>query len=304
MVCQFWPIQFWPIHFWPILFCVVVVGFVLCVVCCVLCCCVLCIVCCVLCVCVCGGCVQASPPDPPPPDPPSAGPPFRRTPLRRTAQNFGLFFPLPPRFHSFLPLFWSFSLNFGGVFEDRDPQMCTFGKQSKITTKNNLKKSKQLIFQHLKPQLWPKSVWPKSAMTERTPEHPNTQTSAHLHICTSACVHITPPTPEHLPHLPHLPHHPHHPHHPPKHLNTQTLKGPSFSFFFLLFFLASVSFIFSNYLSFSFIFFHFYIFLHHFSFFFHFSFIFHHCLSVLFEYHFLSLSSFFLLLFLCWVLKI
>ena len=51
-------------------------------------------------------------PDPPPPDRPK----FRAFSLS-SRHNF----------HSFLPLFWSFSLNFGGVFEDRDPQMCTFG---------------------------------------------------------------------------------------------------------------------------------------------------------------------------------
>ena len=90
--------------------------------CCVLCCCVLC--CCVvllLCCCCCVVCVWWV----------CSGPlrrtALRRTALRRTAQNFALFFfPLPPQFSLFSPLFWSFSLNFGGVFEDRDPQMCTF----------------------------------------------------------------------------------------------------------------------------------------------------------------------------------
>ena len=53
---------------------------------------------------------------------------LRRTALRRTAQNFALFFPSPaPVFIFFSLSCWSFSLNFGGVFEDRDPQMCTFG---------------------------------------------------------------------------------------------------------------------------------------------------------------------------------
>ena len=37
------------------------------------------------------------------------------------------FFTLPPQFSFFLPLLGVLSLNFGGVFEDRDPKMCTFG---------------------------------------------------------------------------------------------------------------------------------------------------------------------------------
>ena len=41
--------------------------------------------------------------------------------------KFRAFFPSPAVFYSFFPLFWSFSLNFGGVFEDRDPEMCTSG---------------------------------------------------------------------------------------------------------------------------------------------------------------------------------
>ena len=70
-------------------------------------------VCCSVLLCVCVlGVFKASLPDP----------------LRRTAQNFALFFSSSR--HSFI-LFslscWSFSLNFGGVFEDRDPQRCTFG---------------------------------------------------------------------------------------------------------------------------------------------------------------------------------
>ena len=70
-----------------------------------------------LCVCVCGGCVQGSPPDN-----------LRRTPFRRTAQNFALFLPSPATvFILFSLSCWPFSLNFGGVFEDRDPQLCTFG---------------------------------------------------------------------------------------------------------------------------------------------------------------------------------
>ena len=51
------------------------------------------------------------------PGPPSAGPPKISL----------FFFPFPPPFPLFLSLSGVFSLNFGGVFEDRDPQMCTFG---------------------------------------------------------------------------------------------------------------------------------------------------------------------------------
>ena len=128
--------------FCVVCFCLFVVC-VLCVVCCVfLCCCVLCcccvvvVVCCVLCCCCCCVCVvgvfRASLPDPPPPDlpPPDLPPPDPPPPdpLRRTAQNFALFFPSPATvFILFSLSCWSFSLNFGGVFEDQDPQMCTFG---------------------------------------------------------------------------------------------------------------------------------------------------------------------------------
>ena len=56
-------------------------------------------------------------------DRPSPGPPFPWT-----TQNFALFFSLSRRkIRSFLPSLGVFSLNFGGVFEDRDAQMCTFG---------------------------------------------------------------------------------------------------------------------------------------------------------------------------------
>ena len=52
--------------------------------------------------------------------PPSAGPP-----------KFRFFFPLSRHnFLSFFPLFRVLSLNFGGVFEGRDPEMCTFGLSS------------------------------------------------------------------------------------------------------------------------------------------------------------------------------
>ena len=57
------------------------------------------------------------PPDPPPPDRPSPGPP-----------KISLFFSsLHRKFHSFFSLWEVFSLNFGGVFEGRGAQMCTFG---------------------------------------------------------------------------------------------------------------------------------------------------------------------------------
>ena len=111
------------------------------VLCCVVLCCVLCVVCvvCVLCAFVfswvlwcCGVVVvfkifvgvskiwvlpRTPLPWTPPPRTPSAGPP-----------KISLFFPLPPQF-SFLSssLLRVFSWNFGGVFEGRDLQMCTFG---------------------------------------------------------------------------------------------------------------------------------------------------------------------------------
>ena len=44
------------------------------------------------------------------------------------AQNFAFFFSLSRRkFRSFFSLWGVFSLNFGGVFEGRGAQMCTFG---------------------------------------------------------------------------------------------------------------------------------------------------------------------------------
>ena len=51
----------------------------------------------------------------------------RTAPSARTAQNFALFFSLPPEISFFLLSLGVFSLNFGGVFEGRHPQMCTFG---------------------------------------------------------------------------------------------------------------------------------------------------------------------------------
>ena len=41
--------------------------------------------------------------------------------------KFRSFFRLPPPFRSFCLSLCVFLLNFGGVCEDRDPQMCTFG---------------------------------------------------------------------------------------------------------------------------------------------------------------------------------
>ena len=49
--------------------------------------------------------------------------PSRRPPFPWTALNFALFSLSP----AFLPSLEVFSWNFGGVFERRDPQMCTFG---------------------------------------------------------------------------------------------------------------------------------------------------------------------------------
>ena len=94
MVWQFWPIQFGPILF----LCVVVVGFerVLCCLFLLVCCVCVCVCVCVLCVVCVVGVFRAPLPDPP---------------------KFRSFFSLSHHnFYSFLPLFWSFSLNFGGVF--------------------------------------------------------------------------------------------------------------------------------------------------------------------------------------------
>ena len=66
---------------------------------------------------------RASPPDPPPPDPPPPDPP-PPDPPPPDCPKFRSFFPFPSIFILFFPLFLSFSWN---VFEDRDPQMCTFG---------------------------------------------------------------------------------------------------------------------------------------------------------------------------------
>ena len=60
--------------------------------------------------------------------PPSAGPPPPDPPPPDRPKISLFFFPSPATvFILFSLSCWSFSLNFGGVFEDRDPQMCTFG---------------------------------------------------------------------------------------------------------------------------------------------------------------------------------
>ena len=64
--------------------------------------------------------------------------------LRRTSQNFGFFFSLS---HLHFVLFLSlgvFTLNFGGVVEGRDPQMCTFGLSNrKKDTRNTQSERKK-----------------------------------------------------------------------------------------------------------------------------------------------------------------
>ena len=59
----------------------------------------------------------------------SPGPPFwTALPLDRPSPGPPSFFTLSRRkIRSFLPFLGVFSLNFGGVFEGRDPHMCTFG---------------------------------------------------------------------------------------------------------------------------------------------------------------------------------
>ena len=56
------------------------------------------------------------PRDPRPPDPTSTGQP----------KISRLFFPLPSQFSLFLPSLGGLLVEFGGVFEGRDPQMCAF----------------------------------------------------------------------------------------------------------------------------------------------------------------------------------
>ena len=67
-------------------------------------------------------------PGPPFPGPPFPGPPFLWTPFPWTAQNFALFFfPVPPQNSFFSSLSGCLLVEFWWCFEDRDPQMCTFG---------------------------------------------------------------------------------------------------------------------------------------------------------------------------------
>ena len=113
--------RLWPVHFWPIR--------VVCVVC-VLCVCVLCVVCVF------------------PTFRPLRRTAVRRTALRRTAQNFALFFPLPPYFRSFWLSLGVFSWNFGGVFEGGDPKMCAFqcpgaSNTTKIPREDRQRKTKR-----------------------------------------------------------------------------------------------------------------------------------------------------------------
>ena len=113
---------------------------------------------CCWCVCVCVrvcvvGVFKAPPPDPPPPDPP---PPDRPPPDRPPPDRP----KFPPIFILFSLSCWSFSLNFGGVFEDRDPQMCTFGVLGLSCARphNDTKKWPKLD--------WPKLDWPKLALAK------------------------------------------------------------------------------------------------------------------------------------------
>ena len=61
------------------------------------------------------------------PGPPSAGPPSTGPPPPDRPNISLFFFPFPPPFRSFCVSLGVFSLNFGVVFEFRNPKMCTFG---------------------------------------------------------------------------------------------------------------------------------------------------------------------------------
>ena len=75
------------------------------------------------------------------------------TTLRRTAKNFALLFPSPTTISLFLCHLESvFSLNFGGVFEGQNPQVCPFGLSKRAqferpgasnTTKNSTSRPPQ-----------------------------------------------------------------------------------------------------------------------------------------------------------------
>ena len=105
---RLWPNRLWPNRVWFVVWCVVL-------------CCVLCVVLCVVWVAwVLVSRYQSGVPcfDRPSRDRPSPGPPKMSL----------FFFPSPAaNFVLFFSLWVFFSLNFGGVFEGRDPQMCTFG---------------------------------------------------------------------------------------------------------------------------------------------------------------------------------
>ena len=60
--------------------------------------------------------------------------------LRPTAQNFALFFPFPPPFRSLCVSLGVFSLNFGGLFEGRDPRCAKRHKQSEMVAGDGKKR--------------------------------------------------------------------------------------------------------------------------------------------------------------------
>ena len=64
---------------------------------------------------------------------PRRGGPEGRGPERQGAQNFALFFLSRSHFRSFCVSLGVFSWNFGGVFEGRGPEMCTFGVRAHLT---------------------------------------------------------------------------------------------------------------------------------------------------------------------------
>ena len=66
-------------------------------------------------------------PSPGPPEPPSPGLPLPDPPPLDRPKFRSFCSPLPPPFSLLFPLLAVLSLNFGGVFEGRDTEMCTFG---------------------------------------------------------------------------------------------------------------------------------------------------------------------------------
>ena len=102
---------------WCVLFCVVVVCFYVVV-----------LLLLRVCVCVCVWWVCSRLLRRPSAGPPSAGPPSAGPPSTGPPKISLFFFPSPATIFILFSLScWSFSLNFGGVFEDRDPQIYTFG---------------------------------------------------------------------------------------------------------------------------------------------------------------------------------